>query len=326
MTLRADVWAILKALVSSLFVTATRATAAGEGKAPPVAVGPSYLVGGSASTPVTADWGIALDALRSKEVQILWAGSKDAAVHSLADAHCIFMAGAGRNERNLWVGADAQETIDQLRTRTQTINSRFSSLVAQEARFTDHRGQLVWNDPMWLALMLAGMQAGSPANTSLTHKFPRVQDVRQNPAWDPEADKEELFDIGVTFLKEADGNRGLWVARDLTTYLGEEPFYDDRATVESINNSVRDMRDGVEFIVGDNAEASGVLSAARAVGRSQEGRLVRTFLESTLTARDEGSTIAIRYEFVPLETRNFVTIHASAVQAVTTLTTADLAA
>jgi len=310
----ADFWALLKKLEESSLITAEKASGSPTPGLAPDTSTVQYLAGGTATTPDGAAWDKAEAAMRIPSVQILWVGSDEESVHATFDSHCKYMAGKGANERNLWVGPPANTTKTNLFTKTGALNSRHTAFVPQEALADDWDGRRVWLAPMWYALMHAAMQAGTRPGVALTRKRPRIYGIRQSNTWDPKADEEELLQRGLCVTQE--DQIGFRVLRSITTYQED----DNRAksevsTNESVNTSVRDLREELDFLVGDTEATAGqVLTLAKAVLRTQVTRkLIKWFDEESVEVTDAGDVFVVRYEFAPIEPKNFIIVQASAV-------------
>lgn len=308
---RCDLAEIISALSSSQLVTAERPTAGVRSIAESsVVVSNTYtLSGGSSSTAQLTDWATGLENIESSDIQIIvpWIGS--APHHSAIATHLRKAALAGR-ERNAWVGAAASETLDQLNTRAKSLNDRNIALVGQQVKLIDPLGNTVTRDPMWLALILACMQAGSPVATPLTRKQPDVVDVLGQ--WDGNKDASEAIQKGISSLSF--GPLGWRVERSVTTYLTDaNPIYSEVSANESVNASIRDLRAGLDIFVG---QANRSLTANR-IKSIVEARLNRQVLDGVIKAfkdvvlEDLGDTLNVNYTVAAVEPINFIRITAS---------------
>lgn len=310
--IRCDLAEILSALSSSNLISAERA-ASGIRSVAQSSSGSltAMLSGGSSSSASLSNWTTALTNIESSDIQIIvpWSGNED--VHGEIKKHLRKAALAGR-ERNAWLGADAGETLTQLNTRAKSsnMNDRNMALVGQSVKLIDPLGKTVTREPMWLALMLACMQAGSAVGTPLTRKYPDVADVIGQ--WDGNKDASEAIQNGVCSLSF--GPFGWRVERSVTTWLRDDnPIYSEVSANESINASVRDLRSALDVYVG-NANRSMTANRIKSI---VEARLNRQVLDGVIKAfkdvvlEDLGDTLNVNYTVAAVEPINFIRITAS---------------
>jgi len=310
---RCDLAEIIGALSSSNLVSAERATNGIRSVAQSSSPVPltAMLSGGSSSSANLSNWTTALTNIESSDIQIIvpWSGDED--VHGEIKKHLRNSAIAGR-ERNAWIGADANESLTQLNTRAKSssMNDRNMALVGQSIKLIDPLGKTVTRDPMWLALMLACMQAGTPVATPLTRKYPDVVDVLGQ--WDGNKDASEAIRKGVCSL--CFGPFGWRVERSVTTWLKDDnPIYSEVSANESINASVRDLRGALDIYIGD---ANRSMTANR-IKSIVEARLNRQVLDGVIKAfkdvvlEDLGDTLNVNYTVASVEPINFIRITAS---------------
>jgi len=311
--IRCDLAEIIGALSSSNLVSAERATNGIRSVAQSSSPVPltAMLSGGSSSSANLSNWTTALTNIESSDIQIIvpWSGDED--VHGEIKKHLRNSAIAGR-ERNAWIGADANESLTQLNTRAKSssMNDRNMALVGQSIKLIDPLGKTVTRDPMWLALMLACMQAGTPVATPLTRKYPDVVDVLGQ--WDGNKDASEAIRKGVCSL--CFGPFGWRVERSVTTWLKDDnPIYSEVSANESINASVRDLRGALDIYIGD---ANRSMTANR-IKSIVEARLNRQVLDGVIKAfkdvvlEDLGDTLNVNYTVASVEPINFIRITAS---------------
>lgn len=304
---RCDLAEILDALSSSRLITAERAA---NGVASiDWASSVNMLSGGASSSASLSDWTTALQNVESADLQIVVPWTEDENIHAEIKKHLRLAALAGR-ERNAWVGADKSETLSQLNSRARSLNDRNIALVGQQIKLIDPLGNTVTKDPMWLALMLACMQAGSAVGTPLTRKQPDVVDVLGQ--WDGNKDASEAIQKGIVSLSF--GPLGWRVERSVTTWLRDDnPIYSEVSSNESVNASVRDLRAGLDSFIG---QANRSLTANR-IKSIVESRLNRQVLDGTIKAfkdvvlEDLGDTLNVHYTVAAVEPINFIRITAS---------------
>lgn len=309
-SLRADLAELVEALSSSRLVSVERATGATQSIAQQSSGSlVASLSGGSSSSVTLAEWTSALATIESADIQIIVAWSDLATVHAEIKKHLRLAALAGR-ERNAWVGSARNETLSQLNVRAKALNDRNIALVGQHLSLVDQRGRVVTRDPMWLALMLACMQAGSHVATPLTRKQPDVADVFG--AWNGNLDAAEAIRKGVCSLSF--GPLGWRVERSVTTWLRDDnPIYSEVSANESVNASLRDLRAGLDPFVGEPNKG---LTANR-IKSIVEARLNRQVLDGVIKAfkdvvlEDLGDTLNVGYTVAAVEPLNFIRVTAS---------------
>ena len=317
LTVRCDVWAILQGLSSSQMVTATRAPSANLRPGPASLAGWAgeqfYFVGGSESATTTANYDSALAAILYSDIQIVVVMSDDVTVAQKLSAHCVLAAISGY-ERNGYFGCPADKTLTSAFTDyTSKINSRHVSLTGQEVYVEDASGALVWMTPTSLAIIMAGMQAGTSVATPLTWKRPALFNVRQK--WDLNRDSNDAISKGLINISK--DNLGFKVERSVTTWLEDDnPVYSEVSANESINTSVRDLRAQLNIRIGD-AVYGNTPSKLKSV---VESRLNQQVADGVIKAwrnvdmQDLGDTIKINYEVAAVEPLNFIQITASVVR------------
>jgi hypothetical protein len=270
-----DLTAIIRKLnAESSLVTAARGTPGTD--APDNTSAPVYLVGGHEgnSTPgseaiptsTPADWQGAFGLLKQVFINTLVPLTGDPAIHADADAHAEYMAGVGRAERDVVVGLqNAAQTDVPTKTEAKTqivdLNSRHVRAVAQTMdRFNTSLERETFQPP-FLATLIAGMQAGSPVATSLTHKVTNCLAVDQDSTWNPHDDAEELIQAGLLMIETIDG-LGRRVVRNITTYLTDSNLaYTEGSVNEATNHAVYNFRTEMERMVGAQGFAGTVVAA-----------------------------------------------------------------
>ncbi len=252
-TMKNVVQTLVVALQASGLVTAT--AVAGGGALADAA--DARLLGGSAGPTTATDWDAAFTAMRQVAVRTIVPMSDSSAIHAKAKNHAVYMGGPGAFDCNIWVGAAAQETKTQLATRTQALNSRSVSLVAQEIEREGPLGTMEWLTPKYLALLCAAMQCGT--REAITAKVPAVNAFRQHTSWTPDADKTELHNkrvaiLGTTLDEQTSGQ--IRVLRALSTFwLSADPCRTDVRPVESTSELLIFTRSHFRQHVGTNTTA-----------------------------------------------------------------------
>lgn len=321
-TLRADSWYVAETLNSSKFISVTVPGAATlpslHHGATPASSEASYLLGGSEGVASDTEWDAALLSIEDKDIQIVVPLSESLAIHQKMATHCRAAAVQGR-ERNAWVGCPANTSLANVRSNfTTQINTRYVSLVAQEAKITDAQGRAVWVAPMYYALMHAGAQAGTPIGTPLTHKRLKVRDLRQS--WNLNLDANEGISYGICLTTSDD--LGFRVERSVTTHLEDDnPIYSETSSWESAQGSVRYLRNALTGIIGSantDIKASRLRGIVEAHLENQtngtNGVPVVIKAWQNLAIEDLGDRYRIAYELAAKEPINFVEVFASVVR------------
>jgi hypothetical protein len=305
---RADLRTIISELNKSSLVTAERATNAV--LPPEVLPSPANLAGGTSPAPVTADWETALDSLRTESIQILTVNNDTAAVHALVDAHCVYTAGLGASERNAWVPGVRGVTKTTLKAEIAALNSRHLSYTAQEVKVRKSDGTLSWESPFAQALICMGIQAGTPVATPGTWKVPNVLDFRQDTSWDPDQDAEELLEAGLAFFSRHP-KKGIRFERSITTYVQDDhPIFSEVSANESLNTSIRGVREGLEVAIGDPGVAQTdkrIESLTRTIlGKQVKDEIIKAYNPPSVLVEDLGDAWRINYEMAAIEPINFI--------------------
>ena len=188
---KADLYALLEWFNnSSQLVEATKSSGA-SGGFPTNTTIPTFLSGGSEGTTLASHWQAALNWLKQIRVNTVVALTPDPAVHAMVDAHCAYMCGIGRSERDAVVGLmnagmTGLATKAEIKSQIVDLNSRHIRAVAQQIDRYNSLGERETFESYFQALLAAGMQAGAPAvGTSLTHKYANALAVKQHSGWNP---------------------------------------------------------------------------------------------------------------------------------------------
>jgi len=258
---------------------------AGVGQLPSntVAGSPVFLAGGSEGTATFSDWQYALNLLRQRRVNTVVVLTGDPAVHAELEAHCAYMCGVGRSERDGCVGLSALDgngdplntlpSLTSVRAQIRDLNSRHLRAFAQTVDRYNTSGERETLQPWFLAVLAAGMQAGSNVGTSLTHKYVNVLGHAQHTSWNPVENGEELIQSGLCFLEEVP-NIGRRFVRNVTTYLTSNNIaYTEASVNEAVNYAVYEFRSSLEAMVGRQGTQSNV-NALRGIAASKLTQLL----------------------------------------------------
>lgn len=277
----ADAWAIIDWITNnSQYVTASLSSGAAGG-APDNTPAPVFLSGGIEGVTTSDDWQDALNLLKQTAVNTIVPLTHDASVHAALDAHCAYMGGVGRDERDgvvglLNSGGTALAPKSEIKSQIVDLNSRHIRAVAQAIERFNTSGEREEFDPPYLAAVIAGMQAGSTVGTSLTYKYANVLSLRQaagSGAWNPTDDSEEMISAGLCFLEQVEGV-GRRVVRNITTHLSSSNLAFTEASVnEATNFATKNLRTNLEVAVGKKGFA-GTINATKGVAVNTLGLLI----------------------------------------------------
>lgn len=263
----------------NMVIVATQETA-GVAQSLTTTTAPLFLVGGTEGTTLFSHWQAALDMLRRVRVNTIVPLTGDPAVHAAVDAHCAYMCGAGKNERDAFIGLSALDGSD---VPLNTLPSMTSALAQARALNTRHvralpQGMTRFNTagesteflPWFHAALAAGMQAGAPVGTSLTFKSPQVLDITQSSTWNPVEDVETMIQGGLLIAEEVDGV-GFRYVRNVTTWLRSNNLAFIEGSVNAaVNFSAYSLRTRMEYAVGRRGFA-GTINAAKGIATNELG-------------------------------------------------------
>lgn len=265
----ADLWAVID-WINNNSQLITAALASGASNAALSSLGaPRFLAGGIDGVATQADYQTALNLLKQIRVNTIVPLTHDPAVHSIVDAHCAYMGGIGRSERDAIVGlkntaGTGLPTKTEIKTQIQALNSRHIRAVAQTVTRYNVAGQRTEFDPHFRAVLAAGMQAGSDVGTSLTYKYEDSLAYRQDSSWNPTDDGEEMIQAGLMFAETVEGIGRRWV-RNITTHLSSSNLaFTEGSVNEAVNYIAYNFRTAMEYAVGRKGFA-GTRNAAKGI-------------------------------------------------------------
>lgn len=308
-TVTANRWDLVTTLnARSGFIQAVQMNVADSGtlKAP-VAASAITLLGGSVASTKLSDWEDALRAIQTANIQIVVLLSDQVAHHKLLVNHCKASALSGY-ERDGWVGVPANTSLDSVfADHTLALNSPYTSLCAQEVRITDSLGRSVWKPSYFLALLFAAASAGTPVGTPITNKRLDILDVRQ--PWTLELDDNDVISKGICAITS--DSLGLKALRTVTTYLEDDnPAYSERSAWESLQTSVRDLRNQLNIEIGEPTSLATRGGIEAVAARRLDGQVAEGIIKAwkNLEVLDEGDTFPIGYQAAPIEPVNFIPV------------------
>lgn len=260
----ADLYAFVDWVNTGELCTAVKAAGA-VGGAPSNTAAPVYLSGGIEGATANSDWQAALNLLKQIRVNSIVLLTKTAAIHAMGEAHCVWMCGVGRSERDLFVGAGGAAatlpTKTEYKAAAAALNSRHVRVFGQTFERYDTAGEKTVYAPHYYAAIAAGMQAGSDVGESLTHKYQNVLSLQQDSSWNPTDDSEEMIQAGCCIGELVDGVGHRWV-RNVTSYLiSDNLAFTEGSVNEAVNYAVYNFRGNLELVVGKKGFAGTVNSA-----------------------------------------------------------------
>lgn len=277
----ADLWAIINWITNNSQRMEAAASSGAAGGAPTNTTAPVFLSGGIEGTTTTQDWQDALNLLKQTFVNSIVLLTHEPAIHAQLEAHCAYMGGIGRSERDGFVGLLNSGGTDlapksEVKSQIVDLNSRHIRAFAQAVERYNTAGEREEFNPYFLAAVAAGMQAGSAVGTSLTYKFANVLNYRQaagSGAWNPTDDSEEMIAAGLCFLESVEGV-GRRVVRNVTTHLSTSNLaFTEGSVNEATNFAVFNLRTNLEFAVGKKGFA-GTINATKAIAMNTLGLLI----------------------------------------------------
>lgn len=225
------------------FCSATRAAGAGT---LPVAIGFTYLAGGTDGTSTNTDWSNAINVLQTVDVQWVVPLSNDPAIHAMVDAHVQFMSTTGRKERRGACGTPLATAVSAALPLAKAINSNRTSLInigGYDYDLTGVLSGLVLYNPFICAAMFAATFCGMNPGTPGTGKVLNLQGLETALA--VPTDTDTLLLGGVVPL--ADEGSGPEIIQSITTWLVDDSFNNREQSVGvALDYACRSIREAVE--------------------------------------------------------------------------------
>jgi hypothetical protein len=309
----ADLFFLEQAIDSSFsLINATREV--GAVGVPDNTTSPVFLTGGTEGTTTFSEWQAALNLLKRIGVSTIVPLTSDAAVHAALKAHCEFMGGIGRNERDGIVGLQDVATssilppLADITSQIVALNTRHLRACGQNIQRFNVEGERTTFAPYFQAVLGAGMQAGSGVGVSLTNKVANCLSVDQDTSWNPIDDAELLIERGLFFMEEVENVGRRWV-RNITTNVSSSNIAFTEASVnEAVNFAVFNFRTNLEFAVGEPG-FSGTINATKSVAQNTLGLLVDTGVLTTYRSLQISlalDVLDVSVEIAPVIPINFV--------------------
>lgn len=302
---------------NSQLISASKATGA-TGGAPSNTSNPVFLAGGTEGIATFADYQAALNLLKRTRINTIVPLTGDPAVHAAVEAHCAYMGGIGRSERDGVVGAMNGALTDvpnktEYKAQVVDLNSRHMRVWGQAIERFNTAGERAEFTTPFGAAVVAGMQAGAPVGTPLTFKYMNILGFRQHSSWNPTDDAEEMIQAGCIFAENVEGV-GRRIVRNVTTHLVDDNLAFTEASVnQAVNFAVFNFRTNLEFAVGKRG-FSGTINAAKGLALNTLGLLVDAGALVAYQALDMElvlDVLEVSVEIAPVLPINFVqsTVH-----------------
>ncbi len=320
----ADLWACVDWFnTNAQYLTAAASSGAQDG-APSNTAAPVFLSGGVEGSATSQTYLDALNLLKKVRINSIVLLTHDAAVHANGDAHCAYMGGIGRSERDLFVGLKgsgtspftALSTKAEIKTQIIALNSRHTGAFAQTIERYNTAGSRATFDPYFQAAVVCGMQNGSSVGLPMTHKYANVLSISQSTGatgWNPTDDSEEMIVAGLCFMENVEGV-GRRVVRGVTTHLTSSNLaFTEKSVNEAVNYSVFNFRTNLEWAVGRKGFA-GTVNATKSIATNTLGLLVSEEVLvafRSLEAELIVDVMEVEVEIAPVLPINFVksTVH-----------------
>lgn len=218
-----------------------------------------YLTGGSDGTTTNSTWQEALDLLKTLQIDIVVGLTDDASIHSMIDAHCVYMSGpSGKSERRCFVGGALQSwnsesarltAIDALKTAAANLNSDRTMHAGLGSKHYNDNGDLQLYPAYITACMYAGIAGGSSPVEPLTRKYLRCYGLEVNLRT---SEIEQLLEAAIAVpIPDAVQGAGYVVSRQLTTWSQDDELYRIEFSVgRGADYIAREIRHRHELLVG----------------------------------------------------------------------------
>lgn len=330
-TVRADLQAIVDYINSYTenFINATRAANAG---APPAnTTGAVVFTGGSDGNVTNQDWQNCFDALKSVDVQWIAVLSSDPAVWAMANAHCIYMSGAGKNERRCIVGRDVNTSIETAIGDAISLGSDRTAYCYPGYYIYDSSSNLVVRPPYMLSAIIAGGLAGVSPGSTLTNKTLNISGIEKvhdssNIYRDVQltSDTDYFINNGILTLHKKNGFR---VTQAISTWTADTKFNKvELSTGAALDFTIKSVRNALEDLLGRKGNALLIASAvsitdtiltklAESETKGGYGVLAGDSANpafKNITASFENDVLSVSFQCSPVVPVNFVLITVSA--------------
>ena len=294
-------------------VTASRVAAVGSR---PALFGFTYRAGGTEGSATNQDWTDAFTELQKVDVQWLTPVTSAAAIHAMADAHCVYMSTIGKKERRAICGTALGTTDAQAIAAAKLINSDRTSLVHIGHYDYDASGSLVLYAPYQSAARIAGGFAGVNPGTALTNKNFKCRGLERdlrNPT-----DTDPLILGGVLCVENTE--QGYKVVKSISTWLINGNYNRvEQSCGVAVDFVARNIRNALDVLRGQKGNPL-LLSRAVSIADSTLRELARQEPQGpgvlvgntenpayrNIKASLEGDVLRIEFECSPVIPVNYV--------------------
>lgn len=270
------------------------------------------LSGGNETTLTSSDWKAALQTILYKNINIVVPATSDISLMELVRDHCKEAARKAGLERNAWVGTAANTSIANVFSQyVRVLNDRNMAVVCQGVK-VDKQPTGDFEEPWFLALAMACVQASTPIAEPLTRKQLNIHSTISD-SFNPEEVANEAISKGIVLVTNPRGPYR--VERSVTSYLKnpEHPVYTEVSANESLNTCIREVRRVVDAVVGSKAVASNmtrVISLAEeTLKQLRRDKIIANYRNVQATL--QGDRISLAFDVAAIEPLNFITVTAN---------------
>jgi len=316
-TCKSDLQAIVDTVNKlSGYVTASRVT---DATVVPANAAWTYLTGGADGTTTNTTWQTALDLLKTMKIDLIVPISDDASIHSMVDAHCVYMSGPnGKSERRCFVGGALQSwnseanrltALAALKTAVDGLNSDRTMHVGLGSKHYDDNGDLQLYPAYITACMYAGLAGGSSPVEPLTRKYLRTYGLEVNLRI---SEIETLMEYAVAVpIPDAVQGAGYVISRQLTTWNQDDDLYRIEFSVgRGADYIAREIRNRHELLIGKPGTESlditivNLTNAVLEAARREE--YIRNFDPKRTQLRVDGTIRYVDYFAEPILPVNWI--------------------
>lgn len=313
-SIKADVSTIVDWFNGSSYVQAIKSS----GTAPTTLGTALRLTGGSNDATISSsEWQSAFDSIKAKNINIVVPFTDNVDYHIMAKDHADLSAIENGQERNVWVGVTANQTIDQAFSGwTKKLNDRNVAIAIQSIKFRSPNLAEKTLDPRFTACLFAGVQGSTPIAEPLTRKVPTSFVLETVENFEREKEASKAIRKGLVILADPN-NTGLRIERSVTSYVKDNnPVYSEVSANESINSCVKFLRQALQAKIGNKITAgskSDVENIAKA-NLAEQKNLGYILDFKDLSVSISGDTANVVFSVSAIEPLNFITVTANVVR------------
>jgi hypothetical protein len=159
--------------------------------------------------------------------------------------------------------------------------------------------------------MMGCAQAALGIAVPQTRKQLRIVDTKEN--WKREQDVEKAIKRSIVVMS-ALGNNPLRIERSVTTYrVDSNPIFSEVSANDSVNSSIRDLRQAVETQIGDAITSNKLLKVTNVVENrlllQRANGIIKNFKDVKI--RQNGDSFLVSYSVAAVEPLNFIIVTAN---------------